>query len=84
MTLEEEMLEQASVRMMKEIDFQILADMLVELGWVRVVLKPVTHEQGVHVDHWVKTYCKGAVETMGLVWLFEDPKDATWFTMKWL
>lgn len=84
MTLQEEMINAAGSRMAAEIDFQVLASMLTELGWIKVVLKPMTMEQGQEIDQWVSNHVKGHHQTMGLVWLFEDPKDATWFTMKWM
>lgn len=84
MTLEDQIAYDMANALRNEIDFQVLAGMLVELGWTQVVLRPMTHEHGVHVDHWVKTHCKSGVETLGLVWLFEDSKEANWFTLKWL
>lgn len=84
MNLEQEVMDRMATELKNEIDFQILASMLVELGWTQVVLRPMTHEQGLAIDNWVKTHCKSAVETLGLVWLFEDSKEANWFTLKWL
>lgn len=82
-TLEEEILEKAGSRMAAEIDFQILTGMLCELGWTKVVLKPMTWEEGCAVDEWTASNIKGHFQTMGLVWIFEDIKDANWFTLRW-
>ena len=84
MTLEEEILNNAGKRMADEIDFQILADMLVGIGWRKIIVKPMTWEDGYEIDAWVEQNIKGHFETMGLVWVFEDEKDANWFAMKWL
>ena len=67
----------------KQIDFEVLSVMLCELGWVKVVLKPMTWEEGTAIDNWVSNNIKGHFETMGLVWLFESSKDATMFILKW-
>ncbi len=82
-TLEDQIAERMASELAKEMDFQILASMLCELGWTRVVLKPMTWEEGNVVDEWVSNNVKGHFETMGLVWLFESSKDATMFILKW-
>ena len=81
--LEDQIAERMASELAKEMDFQILASMLCELGWTRVVLKPMTWEEGNVVDEWVSNNVKGHFETMGLVWLFESSKDATMFILKW-
>jgi hypothetical protein len=82
--LQEQMLNDAAKRMSDEIDFEILAGMLCELGWTRVVLSPMTRETGDAIDLWVHGNIKNSHETMGLVWLFENEKDANWFKIRWL
>jgi len=82
-TLEDQIAERMASELAKEMDFQILASMLCELGWTKVVLQPMTWEHGVSVDNWVSNNVKGHFETMGLVWLFESSKDATMFILKW-
>jgi hypothetical protein len=84
MNIEQDIINQAGKRMSDEIDFGILSDMLCELGWRRVILKPMTWEQGLEVDAWTETHIKGNFETMGLVWIFEQEQDANWFALRWL
>ena len=69
--------------MAAEIDFQVLSGLLIELGWTKVVLNPMTWEHGALIDSWVESNVKGHFETMGLVWVFEDAKDAAWFVLRW-
>lgn len=69
--------------MQEEIDFSILADVLCDIGWIKVVLKPMTGEHGAKIDYWVQRYVNGEFKTLGLVWLFKEPKDATMFILKW-
>lgn len=82
--LEQQILDNAGKELQYEIDFQILSNMLCEIGWTRVVLQPMTWEQGAEIDGWVETNVKGHHETMGLVWVFEEVKDANWFSLRWL
>jgi hypothetical protein len=84
MTLEEEILNKAGKRMSDEIDFGILTEMLCELGWRRVILKPMIMEDSNEVDAWTARHVKGHFETMGLVWVFELEEDANWFILRWL
>jgi hypothetical protein len=84
MNIEEQILNEAGTRMAKEIDFQILTGMLCELGWRKVILSPMTHEDSIEVDAWTATYVKGNFETMGLVWVFEREEDANWFALRWI
>lgn len=83
-SIEQDIINSAGKRMAQEIDFTILSDMLVGIGWRKVVLSPMTWEQGVEVDTWVETNVKGNFETMGLVWVFEHEDDANWFSLRWL
>jgi hypothetical protein len=84
MNIEEEIINKAGYAMAREIDFGVLTEMLCGIGWTRVILKPMTGEQGRDVDEWVANNIKGHFETMGLVWVFEQPKDAVWFTLRWM
>jgi hypothetical protein len=84
MNLEEEILNKAGKRMSDEIDFGILTEMLCELGWRRVILKPMIMEDSNEVDAWTARHVKGHFETMGLVWIFEHEEDANWFILRWL
>jgi hypothetical protein len=84
MNLEEEIIKDMGQKIANEIDFQILVDMLCGIGWRKVVLNPMTLEDGYEVDAWTEKHVKGHFETMGLVWVFEDEEDANWFALRWL
>jgi hypothetical protein len=84
MNLEEEIIKDMGQKIANEIDFQILVDMLCDIGWRKVVLNPMTWEDGYEVDAWTEKHVKGHFETMGLVWVFEDEEDANWFALRWL
>jgi hypothetical protein len=84
MNIEQDIIDRAGKRMADEIDFEILAGMLCEIGWRKVVLRPMTWENGAEVDAWTEKHIKGHFETMGLVWVFEQEEDANWFALRWL
>lgn len=82
--LENEIAQELSAKMCSAIDFEILADVLVSAcGWTKVMLSPMTQETSEAINHWLTTKCIGEHRNMGLVFLFEEAKDATWFTLKW-
>lgn len=82
--LHEQILAQKAKELANDVDAQILREMLAELGWHEIVMNPVTWEQGYHIDSWVEDNIKGRMWTQGLVWMFEDAKDANWFKLRWL
>ena len=84
MNIQEQIINDAGKRMADEIDFEILCSMLIELGWRKVVLSPMSWEDGYEVDAWTAKHIKGNFETMGLVWIFEHEEDANWFALRWL
>lgn len=84
MNLEDEIITKMGKEMANEIDFNVLADMLCQIGWRKIILKPMTIEDGIEVDYWTAAHIKGPFETMGLVWVFEQEQDANWFALRWL
>jgi hypothetical protein len=84
MNIEQDIIDRAGKRMADEIDFSILTDMLCQIGWRKVILSPMTHEDSEAVDVWTSQHVKGHFETMGLVWVFEQEEDANWFALRWL
>jgi len=80
----EEIIKDLGDRLKNEIDFDILSNMLCEIGWTKVILQPMTAEHGQEIDEWVKQNVKSGMQTMGLVWVFENEKEANWFKLKWL
>jgi hypothetical protein len=83
-SIEQDIINSAGKRLADEIDFQILSDMLVGIGWHKVILSPMSTEDSYAVDEWTKQHVKGHFETMGLVWVFENPQEAIWFTLRWM
>jgi hypothetical protein len=81
----DELAEQAAKSLADDIDFEIINDMLCtgENPWTRVVLEPVSWEDGLEIDQWVEQNVKGKFYTRGLVWIFERASDANWFSIRW-
>lgn len=85
MSLQEEIIQELATEMQSEIDFNILSDMLIQLGWQRVVLPRFSsREHAVDIKLWCEDNIKNPWESRGSTFVFESDADANWFTLRWL
>ena len=82
--LQEQILAEKAKELADEMDAHVLRQMLIESGWQQVVLSAMSWEESYAIDLWVEDNIKGRMWSRGLVWLFEDDRDAMWFKLKWL
>ena len=83
-SLNEKMIDAAAKEIQRQLDFEIIASILVESGWTKVVLTPMSSEKSDAIDQWLDTECQGQYNTMGLVFVFERQEDASWFGLTWI
>lgn len=81
--IEEEITKSMAREIQEEIDFEILTSIFIESGWTKVILSPMTTETSQEIDNWIEENIKSQHMTRGLVWVFEDEKEAMWFTLRW-
>ena len=82
--LMEELSKDLAKQIQEEIDFQIIGDMLVTMGWTRITFNPHQDEKTcADIKFWIDNYCRGNCKSLNDVWLFENEKDAMWFTLRW-
>jgi hypothetical protein len=87
------MVEGAAQRMARDIDQGILGNMLIESGWTPVNINPAFPEYGMltrpyedwysRTAEWVHTNARGEYRLIKGVWIFQDPRDATLFILRW-
>ncbi len=82
--LYDDYMSEAAENLAKDIDFEIMSNILLESGWTKIVLEPMTWERSAEIDLWTHKNIKGRTHERGLVWLFEDGKDAMMFSLRWL
>ncbi len=83
--LEEKILAEQSKTLQREIDKEVLWNMLSELGWIRIILPgPLSINKLMKIHLWIKENCKGAYETNRSDFIFELERDAMWFKLRWL
>lgn len=79
----DEYIEHSARQLADDIDFEVISGILIQAGWTKVVLRPMVYEDSQSIDQWLEQKCKAHKLHRGLVFLFEDPKDASWFTLRW-
>ncbi len=85
MTLEEEIITSAAKRMAEEIDWEIIADMLVQAGWSMVNLNHYKDRyQSIDIETWIDKNCKGKYKKRSTTFVFEKKEDAAWFKLRWV
>jgi hypothetical protein len=84
MTLEEELMERAGIEMAREIDREVLWDMLAGLGWTRVMISLETSMvRASAIKEWLESNAQGSYERHRSDFIFENDKDAMIFILKW-
>lgn len=69
----------------EEIDWEIMTDMMVTLGWVKVNLNHFKDRyQSIDIQEWLNANCKGHYMNRSTMFIFQKAEDAEWFSLKWL
>ncbi len=80
----DQILEDRARDLANQIDADVYMMSLIESGWHQVVLYPMEMELSYEIDQWVENNIKGQMWNKGIVWVFENDRDAMWFKLKWL
>ena len=81
MNIQNEYLDKLADDMAKEIDYDILVNLL---NWTRVELPPFdSRYQAVDIADWCTDNCTGKFMNFGVKFAFEKSKDAEWFILRW-
>jgi hypothetical protein len=97
MGLEEKILDNLAQEMAREIDKELLEDLmtriLVDDGWTATNINPAFADRPMtsgsfndwysQTAQWVHLNARGDYKLMKGQWLFEDPLDATMFILRW-
>jgi hypothetical protein len=83
-SLEQDIINRSAKQLSDAIDFEVLSNMLVSCGWTKYqVAKHIDNQHAIDIREWVRENCQGEVKSHSDKWLFEDPKDATLFMLRW-
>ena len=74
--------------MRKTMDFDVLCDVMTRFGWTVVKVEYFSGDDDIahtwiKLVEWADQNCTGQWKEHLGKWLFEDPKDATMFKLRW-
>ena len=85
MSLEQQLMEKMSKEIAQKIDFDILSDLLVYSGWVKIELDTLeNNNNAIDMSEWLDINCKHKVSRLGRRFVFESSAEAEWFILRWL
>ncbi len=83
--LQQAILDNMAMQIQQDMDREILWSMLSEMGWTRVMLDSLqSNTHAVDIKYWLENNITGAYECRGRDFIFENKKDAAWFTLRWM
>jgi hypothetical protein len=84
MNIEQDIIDQAGKQIADEIDREVLWGMLQAIGWTRVMLPNDTAMlNATLIKEWLAVNCKQPHERYRSDFIFENVRDANWFTLRW-
>lgn len=84
-TLQDEIMTGIAKRMSDDIDREVLWGMLKGIGWTRVMLDRLQdNKHAIDITLWLEENIKNPFERNGRDFIFEDPKDASMFILRWI
>jgi hypothetical protein len=84
-SFEQEIADKLGHDMSREIDREVLWGMLKGIGWTRVMITRLQdNNHAVDITLWLEENIKNPFERSGRDFIFEDPKDATMFILRWV
>jgi hypothetical protein len=67
-----------------EIDWNIMCDLMTQVGWHKVEASTrYSMDDYAVVKQWLNEYIKGQYQCRFNTWLFERSEDAVWFSLRW-
>jgi hypothetical protein len=97
MGLEQEIANDLATRMAKQIDRELLDDIMIAVltdeGWTATTVNPAYTDMGMlsgkyeewysKTAEWIHKNAQGDYKLVKGQWLFKDPRDATMFILRW-
>lgn len=84
MNIENEIADDLAKELQETIDWELMVDMMVAVGWTKVTL-PKFFACGITLDmnNWLHRECKRHWRHRSGVWVFEDKNEAMLFKLTW-
>ncbi len=82
--VQEEMIDRMAREIAEEIDFEVMASLMVQSGWHKVKLARFeNNNHAVDIAYWVEEHTIGGHIKHGSTYVFEKKGDAVNFSLKW-
>jgi hypothetical protein len=76
--------QEQSKALQQEMDFHIIADVLVSSGWTSVKLNRFrNNKEAIDIKLWLEQNCTDEWENLSTRYIFKKKKDAEWFILRW-
>lgn len=83
--LEGEVANQMSMLIQEEIDWELITDMMIAVGWTKITLDRFKDRyQSIDIQLWLDEHCRGHYKNRGGTFMFEKAEEAEWFSLRWL
>lgn len=77
--------EQAAKILAEEIDWELMCDMMVAVGWTKVELARFKdRHHSIDIKLWLDENCCGHYKNRGSTFMFQKAEEAEWFSLRWL
>lgn len=84
-SVERDIIDHAAQKLAKDIDREILWGMLIGIGWTKVQISDLQISQfSLDIRQWLNVNCKHHYQQNGKDFIFENDKEAMWFSIRWL
>jgi hypothetical protein len=84
MGLKEDILDEITKDYAKQMDWEIVADCLVSVGWTNVKLNRFhSNEEAIDINNWLEQNCTDEWKNLSTRYIFKKKKDAEWFILRW-
>lgn len=82
---EGEVANQMSKLIQEEIDWELITDMMLAVGWTKVTMDKIKDRyHSIDIQLWLDSNCKGHYKNRGSIFMFEKAEEAEWFSLRWL
>lgn len=82
--LEEKYAEEAAKILSEEIDWKLITDMMISIGWTKVELPRFSlHGPTLDMNNWMHNECRHHWKRRGKTWVFENKEEAALFKLTW-
>ena len=84
MGLREDIIDEITKDYAKQMDWEIVADCLVSVGWTNVKLNRFRNNtEAVDIIDLINDNCTGEWKNLSTRYIFEKKQDAEWFILRW-